>query len=56
VIRIASRSGVTLTPVDRVLSLRSKLMRRAWNLLAIGLNQTSRGIVMHAFARVRSES
>lgn len=51
VTRIASRSGVTLTPVDRTLSLKSKLVRRAWNTLAIGLNHTSRGIVMHAFAR-----
>lgn len=50
-IRIASRSSVTLDPVDRRLSLKSKLIRRAWNTLAIGLNQTARGIVMHAFAR-----
>jgi len=51
VIRIASRSSVTLDPVDRELSVKSKLVRRAWNALAIGLNQTARGIVMHAFAR-----
>ncbi len=51
VIRMASRSYVTLDPVDRKLSLKSRLIRRAWNGLALLLNQTSRGIVLHAYAR-----
>jgi len=42
---------VTLDPVDRKLSLKSRLIRRAWNALALGvLNQTARGIVLHAYA------
>jgi SAM-dependent methyltransferase len=52
VIRMESRSGVTLTPVDRPLSFRSKLTRRAWNAGAAVLNKTTRGIVLWAFARV----
>ena len=52
VVRMESRSGVTLTPVDRPLSLRSKLTRRTWNAAAAVLNQTTRGIVLWAFARV----
>jgi SAM-dependent methyltransferase len=49
--KIASRSYVTLDPVDRKLALKSRLIRRAWNALALGvLNQTARGIVLHAYA------
>ena len=51
VVRMESRSGVTLTPVDRPLSFRSKLTRRAWNAAAAVLNKTTRGIVLWAFAR-----
>lgn len=51
VVRMESRSGVTLTPVDRPLSVRSKLTRRAWNAAAAVLNRTTRGIVLWAFAR-----
>jgi len=53
--KIASRSHVTLDPVDRKLSLKSRMIRRAWNALALGLNQTARGIVLHAYAS-RAES
>jgi len=51
VVRMESRSGVTLTPVDRPLSFRSKLTRRTWNAGAAVLNRTTRGIVLWAFAR-----
>jgi hypothetical protein len=53
VARMESRSGVTLTPVDRPLGFRSKLTRRAWNAGAAVLNKTTRGIVLWTFALVR---
>jgi 2-polyprenyl-3-methyl-5-hydroxy-6-metoxy-1,4-benzoquinol methylase len=52
VVRMESRSGVTLTPVDRVLNFRAKLTRRAWNAGAAVLNKTTRGIVLWAFAHI----
>lgn len=49
-LKMASRSYVTLDPVDRRLSLKSRVVRHGWNALAFALNQTARGIVLHAYA------
>jgi SAM-dependent methyltransferase len=51
VIRMESRSGITLTPVRGALALPHQLARRAWNAGAALLNRTTRGIVLWAFAR-----
>lgn len=49
-LRMDSRSNVALDRVGQRVSLKSQILRRTWNAGAAGLNLTTRGIVLRAFA------